>query len=237
MDKHFFDTVRPMFGKLKQHQVEGCERIIEFAAGRGMSRLHLAYVLASAYHETAAWMQPIREGARRFGPDYSDASAKRAVASIHAKGIIRRNYALPAGPWKQSYYGRGLIHITWFENYEKFGIAKEPDKALEWPTALTIMFDGMEKGMFTGKSLDMIKSQSDYYDARAIVNGDKRKNGRRIANEAEVFYTALKNYDATAPISATKAEDVHIELEGERNERNRSTERSYAPSWWPFRSN
>ena len=98
MDKHFFDTVRPMFRGLKQHQVEGCERIIEYAAKRGMSRLHLAYVLASAYHETAKWMQPIREGARRFGPDYSDAAARRAtpcllgrITSLTMAGVLFRS--------------------------------------------------------------------------------------------------------------------------------------------------
>jgi len=195
MDKYFFDTVRPMFKGLKQHQVDGCEKIINFAASRKTSRLHLAYILATVYHESAKWMQPIREGARRYGPNYSDAAAKRAVASIYAKGIIRRNYALPAGPFKQSYYGRGLVQITWYDNYKKFGIAEDPDKALEWEVSLDILFRGMEKGMFTGKSLSMIAKKSDYIRARSIINGDVRKNGKRIAEEARVFYKALKNYD------------------------------------------
>lgn len=234
MDKHFFDTVRPMFRGLKQHQVEGCERIIEYGAERGMSRLHLAYVLATTYHETAKWMQPIREGARRFGPSYSDASAQRAVASIYAKGIIRTNYALPTGPYNKSYYGRGLVQITWYDNYKKFGIAQDPDKALEWPIALRIMFDGMEKGMFTGKKLSMIKSTDDFYEARAIVNGDKHKNGAQIAREAVVFYNALANYSPEVDEQPIKQEQL---TQGEENERSISTKRSYAPRWWPFRSN
>lgn len=242
MDKLFFDTIRPMFKGLKQHQVEGCEKIIEYAAKRGTSRLHLAYILATTYHETAKWMQPIREGARRYGPNYSDASARRAVSSIHAKGIISTNYALPAGPYNQSYYGRGLVQITWYDNYKKFGIAKDPDKALEWDTALDIMFRGMEKGMFTGKSLSMISSTADYTKARAMINGDVRKNGRRIANEAEVFYKALKNYEPgqvkAAPVAEPKPEpQTNGEDKETQNERDNSVDRSFAPRWWPFRSN
>lgn len=242
MDKHFFDTVRPMFGKLTQGQVDGCNKIIEYAKRRGTTRLHLAYVLGTTFHETAAWMQPIREGARRYGPAYSHASAIRAVTAIFNKGIIRRNYALPAGPWNKRYYGRGLVQITWYSNYAKFGIAENPDKALEWDTALDIMFRGMEDGMFTGKGLDMIESTSDYYEARAIVNGDKRKNGRRIANEASTFYAALKNYE---PHRETYSDDPALDAavgdkpttdKKEAINDAKSDTGGYAPAWWPFRS-
>lgn len=194
MDKHFFDTVRPLFGKLSSEQVDGLSKVVAYGKSNGFSKLHLAYILASVFHETAKWMQPIREGATRYGTAYTDAQSRRAVANIHAKGIISTNYALPAGPYNLSYYGRGLIQITWYDNYKKFGIAKNPDKALEWDTALDIVFRGMKKGMFTGKKLSMIKGRKDFKAARAIVNGDVRKNGQRIADEANVFFDALKNY-------------------------------------------
>lgn len=198
-DKRFFDTVRPLFGgSLKQHQVDGMNRVVEYGEKWGYSAPHLAYVLATTYHETAQWMQPIREGARRFGPNYSNESAIRAVTSIYNKGIIRTNYALPAGPHGQSYYGRGLTQITWYDNYLKFekllGVpfTQNPDLALEWQHALDIMFLGMRDGLFTGKSLKDYNLPSDFYNARAIVNGDKKKNGQRIAREAEIFYRGLK---------------------------------------------
>jgi len=126
-DKHFFDTVRPLFGRLSQDQVEGIVKIVDYGEKWGYDPLHIAYALATTKHETANWMQPIREGARRYGPDYTDAQAKRAVASIHAKGIIRTNYALPSGPYRESYYGRGLVQITWYDNYLKFAsLLKKP---------------------------------------------------------------------------------------------------------------
>lgn len=206
-DAFFFDTVRPLFGgTLNQYQVDGMNQIVAYAAEWGYSKLHTAYILATAFHESAHWMQPIREGARRFGPEYTDAQAKRAVASIHAKGIISRNYALPAGPHRQSYYGRGLVQITWYDNYLKFEnllkkpLTQNPDLALEWPVALDILFLGMRDGMFRrGRSLSMIQSVADYKAARDIVNGDGHKKwggpdriDDRMARHARTFLAALK---------------------------------------------
>lgn len=205
-DKHFFDTVRPLFGSLTQGQVDGMVKIVEYAEEWGYDPLHTAYALATTKHETANWMQPIREGARRYGPDYTDAQAKRAVASIHAKGIIRTNYALPAGPYGQSYYGRGLVQITWYDNYFQFArllkrpLDQKPDLALEWDNALDILFLGMRDGLFRrGRSFAMIKSAADFKEARDIVNGDSAKtwggNERmddKVARYASVFLKALK---------------------------------------------
>lgn len=195
----FFDTVRPLFGgTLKQHQVEGLTKIVEYGLEWRYPKEHIAYVLATAFHETAHWMQPIREGARRFGPDYSDAAARRAVAAIHAKGIIRTNYALPAGPHGQSYYGRGLVQITWLANYEKFSeilgapLVEQPDLVLDWPFALDIIYLGMRDGVFTGKKMADYDMPGDFKAARAIVNGDVRKNGGMIADQARVFLKALE---------------------------------------------
>lgn len=205
-DKHFFDTVRPLFrGRLTQAQVDGMFKIVEYADKWGYSDLHTAYALATIKHETANWMAPIREGARRYGTNYTNAQAIRAVTSIFSKGIIRTNYALPAGPYKQSYYGRGLVQITWHGNYKQFDrllnkpLEKNPDLALEWDTSLDIVFLGMRDGLFRkGNSLAMIKSAKDFKKARTIVNGDsaKRWGGTqrvddKLAGYANVFLKAL----------------------------------------------
>lgn len=208
-DKHFFDTVRPLFGgRLKQHQVEGMTKIVEYGEKWGYTAPEIAMSLATSKKETANWMQPIREGARRFGPRYTDAQAKRAVASIHAKGIIRTNYALPAGPYRQSYYGRGLIQITWYDNYRKFAdklklsLDKDPELALSWNVSLDILFLGLRDGMFRKglgfKDFDLVE----YHDAvnfRDAVNGDKnrsyggpKKIGVEIADDHFVFLKALR---------------------------------------------
>lgn len=200
----FFDAIRkPLFrGKLTAEQVDGLTRIVKAGLGFKVSRPDLAYVLATIQHETADWMQPIREGARRYGPAYSDAAARRAVAAIHGKGIIRVNYALPAGPYKQSYYGRGLVQITWHENYVKFGkrldipLEKHPDLALDWETSLNIAFIGMIEGMFTKYSLDevpdVMKSPAFDRTDRLIINGDAKKNGDLVAGYAGHYWRALE---------------------------------------------
>lgn len=225
MDKLFFDTVRPLFKSLKQHQVDGMKNIIGYARDNNVSRVHLAYMLATTYHESAAWMQPIREGARRYGPSYTDRSARNAVAVIFAKGIIRRNYALPDSNGN-SFYGRGLVQITWKANYVKLGkaigvdLANNPDLTLKWEYALPCLYIGMRDGLYTGKSLDMITEENhNYYEARAMINSDKRKNGKKIADQAELFYDALANYD--------QMENAH---------ETRNIEGTWPPSWWPFRT-
>lgn len=176
----------------KATTADGLNRIVTHSLANGLSKAQLAYVLATVWHETAAWCAPIREGAARYGPRYSDASARAAVASLYAKGIIARNYALPDKRTGKSYYGRGLVQITWYDNYAIFGIASEPDKALEWDTALGITFRGMIEGVFrNGNSLNMVQSPNDWVAARNIINGDVKKNGAKIAAYAAAFYSAL----------------------------------------------
>lgn len=231
--KAFFDHIRPTFGKLTPGQVSGIEQIVAYGQRANTQRLHLAYVLATVFHETARWMQPIREGGMRLGPATTDAQAKAAVTAIYNKGIIKRNYALPAGPLGQSYYGRGLVQITWYENYLKFQellgvpLVADPDRALEWPVALDILFVGMASGLFRkGHSLDMIRSTDDFVAARAIVNGDKTKNGKAVADVATVFYTALGLLVPAAPVIEEKPDVPSSDPSGPK--------RRIAPAWWPF---
>ena len=66
------------------------------------------------------------------------------------------------------------------------------DRALEPGLAAKIMFHGMEKGMFTGKSLAdyFTDNQSDWVKARAIINpGDKAK---LVAGYARDYFAALE---------------------------------------------
>ena len=195
------------FNELKMHlpapykagAEEGMRRIVaESNQNYPMPKAQLAYVLATAWHESAGWMQPVREGAWRYGPNYTDANAIAAVNSLYAKGMIHVNYALPDKVTHKSYYGRGLVQITWHDNYKAFGdllnldLVNNPDLALEWPVTLKILFIGMRDGLFRqGHSLAQIKSPDDWFDARDIINSDKRKNGMKIATTAAAFYAAL----------------------------------------------
>ena len=80
-----FAKVRPLFGgKLKQSQVDGINGIIVAWDQYGDGNIQrLAYVLATAFHETAATMQPIREYGKGKGKKYS---SRLWLKRLSAKG-------------------------------------------------------------------------------------------------------------------------------------------------------
>ena len=174
----FFDDVRNSLfgGKLSQGQVEGMENIINYST---VSLDQLAYVLATVKWETAHTMQPIKE----YG----------STAYLKSK---------PYWP----YYGRGLVQLTWRDNYAKYGLEKTPDKALEWESSLFVLFDGMPKGLFTGKKLDdyINDNKRDYINARRIINGTDR--AKEIAQIADAYRTAL--IAAQDPVAPPEDDDL-----------------------------
>lgn len=145
----FFASVRRDFGPLTQGQVDGYSRILDEWERRQLTDDRwLANMLAQTWHETAHTMQPIRE----MGSE----------AYLKSK---------PYYPW----VGEGLIQVTWKANALKFG-AKKPGDLLTWPIALVALFDGMIKGMFTGKKLGDFfnNTYNDVLHARKIINGMDR---------------------------------------------------------------
>lgn len=173
--KAFFDHVRANLfgGKLKPSQVDGLTRILDYRekVWPDMPDNELAYVLGTVKWETGHSMQPIEEGFPMTGEKL--------------RAFQRRLRYYP-------YYGRGLVQITHATNYDKFGIKDHIEKALEWPTALDILFRGMIFGMFTDKKLSDYFSaeKSDWIAARAIVNGSDRAS--EIADISKKFFAALK---------------------------------------------
>lgn len=166
--KAFYDRarVRLFAGKLTQPQVDGINAVLDEWEVRGLTDLRwLAYMLATDLHETNATMQPVRE-AYWLSEDWRKAHLRY---------------------WP--YYGRGLVQLTWQDNYRKMGeflglpLVDQPDLALVLTTAVVIMFEGMlfaetGAGDFTGKSLEMYfnGTTDDPIGARAIINGtDKAK--------------------------------------------------------------
>ena len=202
----FFAAVRtPVFGgRLSQNQVNGIEAILEEAEARPFDSRWLAYMLATVYHETDNTMCAISEnlnysaeGLRATFPKYFNAVQAAAYAR-QPQRIANRAYAGRMGNSDEAsgdgwrYRGRGLVQITGHDNYEKYGIADNPEKALDPHKAVEILFDGMINGRFTGKKLtDFITSAStDYLRARQIINGMDR--AQEIANYAGKFQAALK---------------------------------------------
>ena len=81
--------------------------------------------------------------------------------------------------------------MTWKVNAMKFG-AKKPGDLMTWPIALQAAFQGMVKGMFTGKKLSdyIFDGKCDYVGARRIINGQDK--AKLIAGYARAFQYALK---------------------------------------------
>jgi putative chitinase len=190
-------------GKHTQEQVNGQEAILNEAERRGTSLIHLAYILATAKHETGGSFGPRTENLnyttaarirqvwpKRFPTVASAEPYVRAPEKLANKVYGDRadlGNTQKGDGWK--FRGRGLAQITGRGNYAKFGIEKNPEKALELPTAVRILFDGLTKGMFTGKKLSDYK---DYKPMRAAINADGALNGATIAGYAMQYEKALR---------------------------------------------
>ena len=181
--KKFFDRIRETIfnGHLKQDTVKGVEAILDEWERRGLVDLrYLAYMLATARGEVGVNMLPVREGFKS-----TDAEARAYVKS--------KGYKYAAEVNGHVYYGRGLVQLTWHENYKKMGdildieLDDKPDLALEPKVASAIMFTGMILGTFTGKKLsDYFNEHTTDWDmARSIVNG--RRKGEALPDRAKEF--------------------------------------------------
>lgn len=200
--KAFYDAVRsyPFDGSLTKSQVEGTESVLDEWERQGHTDLRwLAYILAGVFHETGGRMVPVREGFAK-----SDAAARAVVAQLYADGKIKANYALPVNGI--SYYGRGRIQNTWFENYLKlerrFGrqFVTEPDLLLDDKIDAEVTITGHVEGIWTGKKLaDYFNDKkSDPINARRIVNGTDK--AELIAGYYGGFLSGLKAAAAPVPV-------------------------------------
>ncbi|GAA5629846.1 hypothetical protein Acal02_00443 [Acinetobacter calcoaceticus] len=167
-----FDILREAFGKLNQAQVDGINFLVSvLEEHQELSLTQAAYILATAWHETAKTMQPVIE----YGSE---------------KYLKSKQY--------YPYIGYGYVQLTWLSNYKRMGdylkidLVKNPKLALQADIAARVMIVGMKKGMFTGKRLSDYINQhkKDYVGARYIVNGTDK--AELIAGYAEIFEKALE---------------------------------------------
>jgi hypothetical protein len=194
--KEFYAQIRaPLVrGGLSQPQVDGFEAILDEWEKRDLHDLRrLAYIMATAWHETAYTMQPIEEYGKGKGRAYAP-----------------------------TYYGRGFVQITWERNYARLSdvigvdLVTHPEKALEMGNAIQILFEGMIDGLFTGKKLsDYFGKHADWRGARAIVNGKDR--AADIASYAQKIWDSLRIADGDdllniAPDDFVLVKDNHGEV-------------------------
>lgn len=165
----FFSYIRnlPFGGRLTESQVGGVNSILAAFRQHGSNDVrHLAYILATAFHETGGHMVPVREEFSK-----TDAEARRKLAKY--------KYVIPDPETGHSYYGRGHVQLTWAANYKVMGtrlglpLYQNPDLALEVETSARILVDGMINGIFTGHALRTYFNGAinDPLGARRVVNG------------------------------------------------------------------
>ena len=183
-------------GRLSQGQVEGVEAVLTRFAARGWADPRwLAYMLATAHHETGGTMQAVRE---TFAGDDEE-----AVAQLERAFRAGKMPTVTVPYWRRdaagrSYYGRGLVQITHRENYAKMSrvtgldLVAEPDLALRLDVSATILVVGMTEGLFSGARLAdfFAGTKADWTGARKIVNGNDR--ARKIAVTARIFDAAVR---------------------------------------------
>ncbi len=211
-EKTFFSKVRALMHRrgLKDIQFQTYKQIIKYWNDHPdiNDRRWLAYVMATAYHETQ--LRPVREGFKK-----SDAAARKHVRWMWNKRIITLPYHRPDPVTGQVYYGRGYVQLTWAQNYKKMGEAigmgdklyRNPDLVLDPEIASKVLFVGMLKGKFRYSKrtrpkgwqklrLFFNKKTENWYRARNIINGDLRKNGNRIAGYGRKYGSAIRVVDA-----------------------------------------
>jgi hypothetical protein len=202
----FFPAVRMnIFArKLNQSQVDGMNAILDAWDKSEFDDLRwLAYMLGTAYHETATTMQPIHEYGdtayfeRMYGPQGKRPDTAKKMGNTR-----------PGDGAK--YCGRGYVQLTWQQNYKKAGellhvdLVNDPDLAMRPDVAANIMFCGMtdsevvfedvhdtQNFSFTGKTLEdyFNDTTEDWVNARRIINGTD--HAQMIAETARDFYEAL----------------------------------------------
>lgn len=177
-EKIFYDEIRKskMFGpSLDTPEFQGLAEILKDASRAKWPVAFTAYALATAYHETARTMQPIKEyGGRSYYTKLYDVSGQNPKRAREMGNTTIGDGAL--------YCGRGYVQLTWKVNYARASkelgadFVNMPDLAMDPDHASDIMILGMSQGWFTGKKL------LDYLPTRGPANLKKYTSARRIIN-------------------------------------------------------
>ena len=160
----------------------------EYNSLDGSNPLYVSYMLATAWHETAFTMQPIKElGGNKYLSKYDTGRLAKILGNTpEADGD------------GQKYAGRGHVMITGLRNYRLFSLMLDidlignPDLALDPVISAKILTIGSLRGSFTSRKLgDYIKlgARGEFIDARRVINGTDK--AAAIATYAEQFLQCL----------------------------------------------
>lgn len=233
--KVLFDYLRnaPFGGALTSTQVAGVQAILAWCAKLGVVDLRfIAYILATAFHETGGSFKPGKENlnyaasalrskfsrerisladADKYGRTKGKAADQVMIANLiygGAWGLRNLGNKLLGDGWR--FIGRGFVQLTGRRNYTLYGIADTPEKATEIDMAARIIVDGMIKGVFTGRKLAqyIVDTSFNAVAARAVVNGTDK------ASLIERHYSAiLAALEAAAVNTVDAGPELVAELE------------------------
>lgn len=172
------------------------QTIVKECRKQGLTQQQTAYVIATAYWETARSMKPIKETVMPHHKDRnpSDATVIARLDRAFAAGLlgqVRNPY------WRDGWFGRGFVQLTHKANYERAGrelgvaLVANPDLAMRPDISAKILVRGMMQGWFTGLRLDQYvnSTMTDYVNARRVVNGLDRTE--EIAGYARQYERVL----------------------------------------------
>lgn len=142
----------------------------------------LAYMFATARHETFLFnLRPVEFF--RSGPEVGGIRYFDKYDPVLAPEEYQRKIAIKHGNVNRGdgykYRGRGLVHLTWHDNYKKAGdkigvdLVSNPDLAMDINNSVPIMIWGMEEGVFTSVGINrfIYSGKIDYLNARKVING------------------------------------------------------------------
>lgn len=183
----FYQAYRAYFGTIRLNKtVDTINAILDRAEREHTAVPRLAYMLATAYHE-ARDQKHIHD----FYPLTERGGWQYVTKKYWYNSKVRKwlgNDTIDEA-WK--FRGRGLVQLTGEVNYERFGLQDNPEDALSPVVAVDILFDGMQRGVFTGKALRhyLNPTKKDYVNARRIINGTDK--AELIAEYAERFESII----------------------------------------------
>lgn len=165
--------------KAQANRDKSVAAIIAAARARQLSNAQIAYVLATAEHESDSF-KTLEEYSS--GAQYEN----RADLGNTAPGDGVR------------FKGRGYVQLTGRLNYTRYSeiaglqLARYPIIVMNWPAlSVFVIVDGMLRGVYTTRRLDEFVNagKQDFFNARRVINGTDR--AQKIADQASDWLRQL----------------------------------------------